>query len=160
MPDIYINRKIFTDKSTVGKLVFGYFNCWTLEDTMRHRDLNNDGKLQASEKIYGQTAIPAGVYEVFIKDSERFKRPMPYLKNVPLFDGIMIHPGNFSINTFGCILVGAGHSMVDKIDDSKKAFDLLFPLISDALKIAPLKIHIAGGYTADEYLIIKQSGTV
>lgn len=151
MSDIYVTRRIFTDVSTIGKLIFEDFECWTLEDTMRQRDLNHDGVLQKGEKIPGLTAIPAGSYEVYIRESSRFKRPMPYLKNVPLFEGIMIHTGNWSTNVEGCIAIGMGHTMVDKIDQSKKAFDLLFPKIQKSIEIKPLKIHIAGGYTSEEY---------
>ncbi len=146
MPDMYLTRKIFTDKSTIGKLVFGSLELYTLEDTVRKRDLDNDDKLEASEKVYGQTAIPAGAYDIYIRDSQRYARPMPYLKDVPLFTGIMIHWGNYPDNTNGCLLVGMSHTVVDKIDESKKAFDLLYPKIAAALLVKTLKIQIIGGY--------------
>lgn len=144
--DIYVSRRIFTHKSTVGKLIFNDFSCWTLEDTSRKRDLNYDGILQPNEKVYGTTAIPSGVYEVYIRESARYKRKMPYLKDVPLFDAIMIHWGNVPENTNGCLLVGTEHKTEDAITESKKAFDALFPLIEKALSAGSLRIHIAGGY--------------
>jgi len=68
---------------TIGKLYIDdvYF-CDTLEDTVR--DKNKNGKFDAGEyKIYGQTAIPYGKYEIKWTYSPRFKRYMPLLMNVP-----------------------------------------------------------------------------
>jgi hypothetical protein len=66
----------------------------TLEDPVR------------DEKIAGITAIPAGRYEITLEDSPHFKRELPYLHDVPEFTGILIHAGNTSEDTRGCILVG------------------------------------------------------
>ena len=139
MKDMYLTRKIFTDKSTIGKLVFNDLELWTLEDTAR------------KVKIYGETCIPAGIYKIEVRQSLRFGKPMPYLLDVPLYEGVMIHPGNFPIDTFGCILVGLGHTVIDKIDESVKAFEKLFPLIDQACKEEVLRIHISGGYRVDEF---------
>lgn len=152
MNTILLTRKIFSDKSTIGKLIFDDLELFTLEDTVRKRDINSNGILEKDEKVYGETAIPSGKYEIFIRESNRYKRDMPYLKDVPLFTNIMIHPGNYPVQSYGCILVGKNHSMVDKIDESKKAFDLLFPKIVDSLNLGKLYINIVGGYTAYEYL--------
>lgn len=67
--------------------------CYTLEDVTR------------DEKIYGKTAIDAGIYKVVLTRSNRFKRIMPLLLDVPKFKGIRIHGGNTHENTEGCILV-------------------------------------------------------
>ena len=139
MSDITLIRKIFTNKSTVGKLIMGDLELFTLEDTARKK------------KIYGETCIPSGTYDVIIRDSERYKRLMPSLVNVPYFDGILIHWGNFPENTHGCLLVGTDHTTSDKIDESLKAFNLLYPKIEEALKTGPLKIHIVGGYSKDDF---------
>ncbi len=150
MSDIILTRRIFTHRSTVGRLVFEDFECWTLEDTMRKRDLNLDGKLESNEKVYGKTAIPSGSYVIDIKESTRFKRPMPYLVNVPLFEGIMIHPGNTEVDTLGCILIGMDHGAEDAIYESKRAFELFFPKLEKALALKPVKINVVGGYTAED----------
>lgn len=97
--NLLLERDVLTDKFTLGKLSVNgkqlYFTC---EDTVR------------AEKIKGETAIPAGNYNVVITYSNRFKKLMPLLENVPGFDGVRIHGGNTSANTEGCILVGANRT--------------------------------------------------
>lgn len=109
-----------TDHSTAGVLsVNGQFECYTLEDVVR------------PSKIHGETAIPAGEYEVALTMSPRFKRILPLLLNVPSFDGIRIHPGNTDKDTEGCILVGDSKSH-DFIGSSRVAFMRLFNRLADA----------------------------
>jgi hypothetical protein len=139
MSDIYLNRRIFTNKSTVGKLIIDELELFTLEDTARRI------------KVHGETCIPSGTYGIEIRESSRFGRRMPYLLKVPFFEGVMIHKGNEDKNTLGCILVGMCHPSVDFIGESKTAFDKLFPKIEEALRKGPLKIHIAGGFSVDEF---------
>ena len=71
------------------------FFCFTLEDELRFRDI----------KVYGQTCIAAGKYKVDLTMSNRFKRVMPILRDVPMFEGIRMHGGNTSKDTLGCPLV-------------------------------------------------------
>ena len=85
-----------SDRNIIGDLfIDGEFFCYTLEDERRA-----DGV-----KVYGETAIPTGTYNVKVTKSNRFKRLMPLLLDVPLFKGIRIHGGNTSKDTLGCILV-------------------------------------------------------
>ena len=99
-----LKRKIFTDNSTIGELeINGKFFCHTLED--KDRDSNRNKKLEEG-KIYGQTAIPSGFYNVILNLSNRFKRILPLILNVVGFEGIRIHNGNTKKDTEGCILVG------------------------------------------------------
>lgn len=120
-----LNRVQFTDISTIGELWIDddidRF-CFTLEDPVRPPGI----------KIPGKTAIPAGVYEIIINWSQRFKRPMPLLLNVPSFEGIRIHAGNTAADTEGCILVGFSRAP-DYVGSSKAAFDALFAKIEKAL---------------------------
>ena len=111
-----LKRHWFTDKSTSGVLlVNGTTQCFTLEDVARPQGV----------KIPGKTCILAGEYRITIDDSTRFKRPMPHILMVPLFEGIRIHAGNTSENTEGCVLVGA-ERIPDTIMRSREAFDALF----------------------------------
>lgn len=122
--NIQLRRKVFTPTSTVGELhLDGKFECFTLEDQVRPPGV----------KVPGQTAIGEGTYPVIITLSNRFKRDLPLLLNVPNFDSIRIHTGNTAADTEGCILVGA-NNQPDAILNSRIAFNALFPKIQDALK--------------------------
>lgn len=102
---------------TPGKLyVDDVFECDTLEDVVR-----DDGV-----KIWGQTAIPYGTYEVDITYSPRFKQMLPILLNVPNFTGIRIHPGNDVDDTEGCILTGVASGNTIMGGTSRPAFLKLF----------------------------------
>ena len=130
-----LKRKALLPEYTIGDLfVNGKLFCNTLEDTVR--DLNKDGDLNdAGEgKVYGQTAIPYGTYEVVITYSNRFKKQLPLLENVKGFEGIRIHPGNTKEDTHGCILVGV-NSKKGMVTESKKTFDKLFSLLRDAVEM-------------------------
>jgi hypothetical protein len=115
-----LHRQVETGKPTFGKLsVDGVYECVTLEDQVR----------EPFVKIAGETAIPAGTYQVIVNMSNRFKRMLPLLLNVPQFEGVRIHPGNTTADTEGCILVGT-HKEADRITNSRIAFDALFAKIS------------------------------
>ena len=114
-------RNVFTDNSTIGELsVDGVFECFTLEDVVR------------PVKIKGETAIPAGTYEIEINMSPHFKKLLPELLDVPNFEGVRIHSGNKPEDTEGCILVGQTKGK-DFVFSSVAAFGPLFQKIQDAL---------------------------
>lgn len=91
---------------TIGSLsIDGKKFCDTLEDKVR--DLNKNGVFDGDEKkVYGETAIPYGTYDVVVDYSPKFKRELPRLQNVRHFEGILIHRGNTAEDSAGCILVG------------------------------------------------------
>ena len=95
---IEVSRFSHTATTTLGRLaVEGRFECYTLEDVVRPPGLR---------KVWGQTAIPAGCYEVALTYSTRFHEFMPELLNVPEYKGIRIHSGNTAADTAGCLLTG------------------------------------------------------
>ena len=99
MLTIEVTREGSQVGGTLGKLralVDGneVFKCYTLEDPVRDK------------KVWGDTAIPAGTYTVKTRFSNRFKKDLPGIENVPGFEGVLIHGGNTKIDTHGCILVG------------------------------------------------------
>lgn len=99
-------RITLADKYTEGEMyIDGKYYCKTLED--KNRDLNKNGKFDNGEKkVYGETCIPFGQYDVELTYSNKFKRELPLIKDVPEFSGIRIHRGNKPEDTLGCILVG------------------------------------------------------
>ena len=120
---LLLKRLHRTDVSTIGELyVDGVFECYTLEDVERE------------VKIKSETAIPKGTYKIIVTMSNRFKRLLPLLINVPDFQGVRIHSGNTNHDTEGCILVGQIRSK-DFIGKSRKAFDNLFKKMQKAKSI-------------------------
>ena len=120
---ITVKRLYKTENSTIGELLIdGVFECFTLEDKER------------PVKIKGETAIPKGTYRVIINESNRFKRLLPLLIDVPNFEGVRIHSGNSNHDTEGCILVGQTRNK-NYIGQSRKAFDKLFKKMQAAKNI-------------------------
>jgi len=119
---LLLERRPSAFGATIGELfVDSVPECFTCEDTVRE------------EKIHGETAIPAGSYNVIVTYSNRFKRELPLLENVPNFEGIRIHPGNTAADTEGCILPGRTHT--DRtVGESRAAFNALFAKIQQALQ--------------------------
>jgi hypothetical protein len=101
-----LERRFLGESYTIGSLsIDGKKFCDTLED--RVRDLNKNGVFDGDEKkVYGETAIPYGTYDVVVDYSPKFKRELPRLQNVRHFEGILIHRGNTAEDSAGCILVG------------------------------------------------------
>lgn len=105
-------------------LLDGKFQCYTLEDEERE------------VKVKHETCIPEGEYEVTLRKvggfHERYSKKfaglhdgMLWIRNVPNFEYILIHIGNYESNTSGCILVGnkadATKDMIGSSTDAYKA---------------------------------------
>ncbi len=103
---ITVNRLTQTKQTTISTIhIDGNFQCFGLENP--HHDV----------KIPGDTRIPCGIYRVGIRSQggkhkrydERFPnshRGMLQIENVPGFEYILIHIGNYHKNTDGCLLLG------------------------------------------------------
>lgn len=106
--ELTLVRRWLTDKSSIGELsVDGIFECFTLE-------------------LPAGSCIPPGRYRVTWGRSPRLSALAghdvftPRLHDVPDFDGILIHPGNFAIDTKGCILPGT-QRLQDEVLNSRVA---------------------------------------
>lgn len=105
------------DNYCEGKLyIDGIYQCDVIEDT--DRGLNNEMSITEiqSKKVYGETAIPKGTYQITLDVvSPKFKNrswatfcegKLPRLLDVPGFEGVLIHVGNKAADSLGCLLVG------------------------------------------------------
>lgn len=111
-------RGLTKDLTTIGQLTDedGTHIAYTLEDAI------------CSVKVYGESCIPEGDYEIKITYSPHFKRDLPLLIDVPNYEGVRIHPGNTKEDTEGCILVGTAVEG-DTITHSRDAFEKVFALL-------------------------------
>ena len=140
--NITLNRIAKKSKYTIGKLYINdkYF-CDTLEDTDRGLTQSMTEQQIVSKKVYGETAIPTGTYRIIISYSNKFKKQMPLLLNVPGFAGIRIHSGNTEKDSLGCILVGKNKA-VGKVLESRDTYSKLFSILQEANKKETIKITI------------------
>lgn len=118
--DISVQRRWVTPDSTCGEMsVDGEFFCYTLEPRQD----------QSKGKPY---SIPAGRYQVELRMSPRLKYVTPWVKEVPGFEDVLIHIGNYPRDTEGCCLVGSTR-MEDFVGNSRLTFvklmkELVFPV--------------------------------
>jgi Family of unknown function (DUF5675) len=112
-----VHRMKYTDQSTQGMLAInGVMECYTLEP--RHD--------RSQGKPY---CVPAGLYDYSIFSSPRFGRNVIRVQDVPGFEDIEVHPGNYPRDTHGCCLVGRTEG-VDFVGHSDDAFDELIGKIT------------------------------
>lgn len=113
---ILVDRAWKKDAYTIGKVyIDGAFFSNSMED--KDRGLKSDMPISQieSRKIYGETAIPTGTYEVRMTYSRKFAsrawaKPyagaVPEICAVPGFSGVRIHPLNKAEDSLGCIGFG------------------------------------------------------
>lgn len=142
-----VKRIISTPNDTIGELyIDGKFECFTLED--ENRDLNHDGKFQPNEpKVYGDTRIPQGTYKITKREVGRIANWLSklwpgivkyslWIRNIPDFEYVLIHPGTTDKDTLGCILVGLSYSKPSSkyaLQSSRVAYLALHKKVSKAL---------------------------
>src|SRR5688572_3782840 len=117
--ELELIRSTKTNRSTIGELaVNGVFECFILEDKDRGLQQNMPVSELMEKKIRTKTAIPSGRYEIVVSFSNRFQKMLPLLLDVPVFEGIRIHPGNTDTDTEGCLLPGKSKSQ-DMVGSSR-----------------------------------------
>ena len=102
-------------------------------------------------KVPKETRIPAGMYEVLFRHEggffERYSKvfngnhPMLWLQDVPDFEWVYYHIGNYNRDTDGCILTGNGYQINDTqvkttvmVTGSKEGYTQFYGLVSEQLK--------------------------
>jgi len=109
--------------------------CKTLEDPPQKK------------KIYGNTRIPEGIYEITMRKAGRIYRKysaqgrfrslnvkehgMPWIRGVKNFKWIIIHCGNSHKDTEGCILVGQTF-VNNRLFQSSEVFRTIYPFFVEA----------------------------
>lgn len=132
-------KRIFTCNSyTIGKLyIDGEYFCDTIEDTDRGLTSDMTEEEIKEKKVYGETAIPLGTYNITMNvkspkysNFNKYKWAKPYdgylprLENVKGFEGILIHLGNSASSSSGCLLVGY-NTIKGRLTSSTVAFQKL-----------------------------------
>lgn len=144
---LYLKRIARRETYTIGKLyIDGKYFCDTIED--KDRGLTQSTPLSEIRKIKikTQTAIPTGTYKVtlnvvspkmsksaFYKTNANGGR-VPRLLNVPGFDGILIHVGNYATQSAGCILVGV-NDVKGMVTHSQETFTKLYKILQSGTNI-------------------------
>jgi hypothetical protein len=140
--EILVNRFNKGEVSSIGRLfVNGQPLCYTLEDKDRGIKKSDDLSTIKKVKVFSKTAIPTGTYEVVLTYSNRFKKYLPLLLNVPGYAGVRIHAGNTADHTEGCILPGQTYSK-NFVGSSVKAFNSLMAKIKAVEKKEKIYITI------------------
>jgi len=138
-----LERRYLGPLYTIGSLfIDGLYFCDTIEDKVR--DFNKDGDLldPGEDKVYGETAIPYGKYDVELSMSPKFKRLLPMVLNVRHFTGIRIHRGNTARDSHGCILPGE-NKVKGKVINSTPYEKEIVKLMKEATKRGePIDIQI------------------
>jgi hypothetical protein len=145
---IKLTRQYQNENCTHGSLfINNNWSCFTLEDIFRQ------------QKLQGKTRIPAGRYKIkyrlegrfFENYSVKFKddedvnfRGMFEICDVPNYKYILIHIGNSSADTEGCILVGMDRRD-SQILNSTIAYKKIYNVIADALDNEDVYIDIVDG---------------
>lgn len=123
--------------STLGILfIDGKFQCYTIEDINREK------------KLAGETCIPLGKYKIefrteggfhknYMKKFPEMHKGMLEIKGVPNYNYVLIHIGNSSKDTEGCLLVGntLNNNNIQSgwLGDSTNAYIEVYKKISNAL---------------------------
>lgn len=142
--ELLVDRKWKENDYTIGKL---YVNGKEFSDTLEDRDRGLKSYMThceiANMKVYGQTAIPTGTYEIQMTHSSKFANrtwgkkyggKVPQLMSVKGYKGVRIHPLNTAKDTLGCIGVGKNTSKGMITNSTAYYYRLLDNYILPALK--------------------------
>lgn len=140
--ELKVKRKAKRETYVIGDLsIDEVFFSNTLEDTDRGltSDMSDEEIKEIKQK--GITAIPTGRYKVVMnvqspkfskyKQYEFCKGYLPRLVDVPGYEGVLIHIGNYPKDTDGCILVGK-NTVKGAVMESTATFKKLYDILKNA----------------------------
>lgn len=130
---IHVDRIASNSDSSLSLIRVDDYTCFAVEDEYR------------TVKVWGETRIPAGVYEIKLRDdggmNRRYKakygeahKGMLWLQNVPNFELVYIHPGNDDDDTAGCILPGELATTQYSVRNSTNAYRIIYDKVIAALE--------------------------
>jgi len=121
--------------TTLGQLyINNIFQCYILEDKIREH------------KIPGETAIPAGQYQLGLNKTagmntkyksryNQMHQGMVEIRGIPNFTLVFFHIGNYSTDTRGCLLTGSYYQLISgdyRVLHSADAYKRVYPLLVEA----------------------------
>lgn len=141
--EIIVDRAYKCDTYSIGKM---YIDDNVFCDTLEDADMGLTSSMSLEEimkvKKAGITAIPTGRYKVTLAvQSPKFKNYkqyafckgyLPRLIDVPGYEGVLIHIGNYAKDTDGCILVGR-NTVKGAVTGSTSTFKRLYSLLTEAV---------------------------
>jgi hypothetical protein len=157
---INVNRTQFNWTETLGEFViFGKSKGYTVEDETR------------LQKVHGRTAIPEGTYQLGLRNSPKFSdtfywsekdkllkpkniattlsgyvpHQLIHIENVPNFQYVLIHWGNTSLDTEGCLIIGKELGIVKNMQGvlkSKELYQEIYPELYSAIKKGDCQIQL------------------
>ena len=130
----YLHRTPGTKGYTRGQICLD--ECGPLCDALEDEDrgLTKDMPLKEikARKVYGQTAVPKGKYEVQMNIisprlgtksyAKKYGGCLPRLMQVPGWEGVLIHPFNSATESLGCIGPGEWDEKTHRVKKSTQAF--------------------------------------
>lgn len=152
---VLLKRSYNCSTYCIGHLyIDGAYICDTIEDVDRGLSQTMPNTEIKKIKVYAQTAIPTGCYQVTLDvTSPKFslkpyyakfcKGKVPRLLNVPGFDGILIHIGSTEKSSAGCIIVGY-NTIKGRVTNSQEAFEKLYKILRSSKDV--IKIEISRTY--------------
>ena len=128
--ELYLHRGFPSAKSTIGRYSLnGLEVCFCIEDVDRGVNDSMTVKEIQAVKIYGETAIPAGRYKFFWRQSPTHGL-VPQLIGVKGFAYIQIHSANFASQLLGCQAPGMSAG-VDSVSSSRDACKKLYKFLRE-----------------------------
>jgi hypothetical protein len=131
--ELLVNRETKTELSTVGSFfVDGNFESYCLEPVDRVLTSDMTPEQIAAIKMPDKTAVPTGRYQVTSYFSPKQGCNVPCMQNIPGFEFVEIHVGNFPKDTDACLLLGTATGPDERLN-SRVAVAAFYPKFFDAV---------------------------